>query len=159
MSGTFEKTISSDSASLSARQFLVGCLRSFLAVEGTPRLNAPIEDVDWDSLVRLAAFHRVAPLLDHALRNTRPHAAPASVLADLTAYVRSASGHSLLLTGELLQLLKRFEAQGIPAIPFKGPALAYFLYGDPALRQFDDIDIFLHQEDFPAAKQLLLSLV
>ena len=55
-------------------------------------------------------------------------------------------------------LLKRLEAQGIPAIPFKGPALAAFLYGDPALRQFVDIDILLHREDFPAAKRLLLSL-
>lgn len=85
--------------------------------------------MDWDSLVQLVAFHRVAPLLDHALRNTCPQAVPSSVLADLAAYVRSAVSRSLFLTGELVRLLKRLEAQGIPAIPFKGPVLSSLLYG------------------------------
>ncbi len=144
--------------SKSTRQFLVNCLRAFLTTEETPQLKAPIEDVDWDSLVQLAAFHRVAPLLERALRNTCPQAVPASILADLAAYVRSASSRGLFLTGELVRLLKRLEAQGIPAIPFKGPALAALLYGDPALRQFDDLDILVRQENYPSAKQLLLSL-
>lgn len=145
-------------ASLPTRQFLIRCLRLFLAVEGEPQLKAPIEDVDWDSLVHLAAFHRVAPILDRALRNGCPQAVPASVLADLAAYVRSAASRSLFLTGELVRLLKRLEAQGIPAIPFKGPALSSLLYGNPALRHFDDIDILVRQEGYPSAKRLLLSL-
>jgi len=33
------------------------------------------------------------------------------------------SGHSLILTGELMRLLKRLEAQGNRAIPFLVPAL------------------------------------
>jgi hypothetical protein len=94
------KTAFSNVTSLSTRQFLIRCLRTFLAVEGTPQLKAPIEDVDWDSLIQLAAFHRVAPLLDRALRNTCSQAAPASVLADLTAYVRSAASRCLFRTGE-----------------------------------------------------------
>ncbi len=153
------RTASSDTASIPTRQFLIRCLRAFLSGEGMPPLSAPIEgEVDWNSLIQLAAFHRVAPLLDRALRNGCPQAAPASVRVELAAYVRSASCRSLFLTGELLRLLKRFEAQGIPAIPWKCPALAVFLYGDPALRQFDDLDILLHQEDLPAAKTLMLSL-
>lgn len=155
MSGAFEKTISSNRASLSTRQFLIRCLRSFLAVEGEPPFDGVIEEekVDWNFLLQLASWHKVLPLLYRSLQM-----APEPVLNRLKAYVRSASGHSLFLTGELLRLLKHFEAQGIPAIPFKGPALASFLYGDMAQRQSVDIDILLRQEDFPAAKRLLVSL-
>jgi hypothetical protein len=54
-------------------------------------------------------------------------------------------------------LVEALEAQGIAAIPIKGPALASFLYGDAALRQFDDLDILLRPDDVAAAKALLLS--
>lgn len=141
------------------QQLLIRCLQAFLAAEGTPPLRTSLEEeADWNALIQLAAFHRVAPLLYKSLRNTCPQVVPASVLTDLAAYVRSASSRSLLLTGELLRLLKRLEAQGIPAIPFKGPALACLLYGDPALRHFDDLDILVRQEDYASAKRLLLSL-
>lgn len=144
---------------MSTRQFLVRCLRAFLAAQGTPPLAPPLEEAaDWNSLIQLAAFHRVAPLLYKRLRNTCPQVVPASVLTDLEAYVRSVAIRSLLLTGELVRLLKRLEAQGIPAISFKGPALASLLYGDPALRHFDDLDILVRQEDYASAKRLLLSL-
>jgi hypothetical protein len=146
-------------ASKSTRQFLVNRLRAFLSAEGTSPLRTPCEEnVDWNSLVQLAAFHRVAPLLDRALRNTCAQAVPASVLAGLAAYVRSISHRGLLLTGELVRLLKRLDARGIPAIPFKGPALAALLYGDPALRHFDDLDVLVRQEDMPAAQQVLFAL-
>jgi hypothetical protein len=143
---------------LATRQFLVHCLRAFLAAEGTPSETPPAEAVDWGSLVHLAAFHRVAPLLDRSLREGCPPAVPAAVRADLAAYVRSLSSRSLLLTGELVRLLKQLEAQGVLAIPFKGPALACLLYGDPALRHFDDLDILVRRQDFSAAKSVILSL-
>lgn len=139
---------------MSTRQFLVRCLRVFLAAEGTPPPGTPIEDVDWDALLKLAAFHRVAPLLHRHLRE----AAPGNMPPGLEAYVRSASSRGLLLTGELLRLLKRWEAAGVQAIPFKGPALAVQLFGDPALRHFDDLDVLVRAEDFAAAKEIVLAL-
>jgi len=154
------KPIPSDIASTSTRQFLIRCLRAFLGVEGEPPFDGVIEEevVDWNLLFQLASWHKVLPLLYRSLQGAGLQAATEPVLSRLKAYVRSALGHSLFLTGELLRLLKRFEAQGIPAIPLKGPALASFLYGDMALRQSVDIDILLRHEDFPAAKRLLLSL-
>ena len=149
------KPIPTNAVPNSTMQFLIRCLRSFLAVEGGPPFDGVIEEekVDWNFLLQLASWHKVTPLLYRSLQ-----AAPEPVLIRLKTSVRSALGHSLLLTGELLRLLKRFEAQGIPAIPLKGPALASFLYGDMALRQSVDIDILLRQEYIPAARRLLLSL-
>ena len=140
--------------SMSTRQFLVNRLRAYLAAELTPPDTPLAEAVEWDSLIQLAAFHRVAPLLHKSLRETTPGNVPPS----LEAYVRSASSRGLLLTGELLRLLKRWEGAGVQAIPFKGPALAASLYGDPALRHFDDLDVLVRAEDFAAAKEIVLAL-
>ena len=122
---------------MSAQQLLIRCLRAFLAGEGEAPLSAPLEEsVDWRFLLELASWHRVVPLFYRSLRGGCRQAVPEPVVPQLEAQVRSALGRSLLLTRELLKLLKHFEAQGITAIPLKGPALAAFLYGEPALRQF-----------------------
>lgn len=137
----------------SARQFLVDCLRAYLAREAAP-LSTSLDETDGEALLELAAFHRVAPLLHKSLRE----AAPQNMPPNLEAYVRSASSRGLLLTSELLRLLKRWEAAGVQAIPFKGPALAASLYGDPALRHFDDLDVLVRPQDFTAAKQVVFAL-
>jgi hypothetical protein len=64
---------------------------------------------------------------------------------------------NLFLTGELLRLLNLFEAQGIFAIPYKGPALAAVAYGNLALREFADLDILIRKQDVQRAKELLTS--
>lgn len=144
---------------LITRQFLVRCVRSFLAGKETPPLSPlPEEQVDWDSLVPLAVFHRVAPLLDRAWRDGCPQTMPTSVRADLAAYVRSTASRSLLLTGELARLLRQLETQGIEALPYKGPVLSVMLYDDLALRDYKDLDLLVRRQDFAAARNLILSL-
>ncbi|MGH8059462.1 MAG: nucleotidyltransferase family protein, partial [Candidatus Entotheonellia bacterium] len=90
----------------------------------TPLRAPSAEEVDWPALLRLAAWHRVVPFLYWGLQRTCPEAVPPSARTGLEAQMRAALGHSLFLTGELLRLLKDLHAQGIPALPFKGPALA-----------------------------------
>ncbi len=141
-------------ACISIRQCLLACLRAYLIGEAAPQSGTPLNEADWDAFIELAAFHRVAPLLQRSLRGAGPH----SPHPKLEAYVRSASSRGLLLTGELLRLLKRWEAAGVQAIPFKGPALAATLYGDPALRHFDDLDVLVRAQDFPAAREAVLAL-
>ncbi|MBI2865666.1 MAG: nucleotidyltransferase family protein [Chloroflexi bacterium] len=138
---------------------LLAYLRAILTGEGalTPT-EALSDEVDWPSLVDFAVAHRVAPLLYHSLVSAGPPRLPEPALDRLRQHVRTAARHGLLLTGELLRFLGRLEAQGIPAVPFKGPALASLLYGDPALRQYDDLDILLRREDLPTAESLLASL-
>lgn len=59
------------------------------------------------------------------------------------------------MTGELIRVVSLLAQQGIPAIPYKGPVLAAWLYGDVSGRQFDDLDLFLHPRDVPKALELL----
>jgi hypothetical protein len=65
---------------------------------------------------------------------------------------------NMLLTRELGRILERCEEQGIPVIPYKGPALAIQAYGDTALRQFSDLDLLVHERDAERAAQALLTL-
>jgi len=57
----------------------------------------------------------------------------------------------------LIKVLKFLGANGIYAIPFKGPTLALKAYGDPGLRQFSDLDILVHKLDVAPVRELLVS--
>jgi hypothetical protein len=62
-----------------------------------------------------------------------------------------------LLSQELVRLLARLGAAGVPVIPLKGIALAESLYGDPTLRTCADLDILVHPKDFTESLRLLQS--
>ncbi len=65
------------------------------------------------------------------------------------------AGRNLFLTGTLIKILNLFDKNNIPALPFKGPALAELVYGDIALRQFSDLDILVSLDDASKARNLL----
>lgn len=60
-------------------------------------------------------------------------------------------------TRELLRVLALFNEHGIPALPYKGPALAQMLYASIALREFEDLDILVPFKDVLRAKSVLLA--
>jgi hypothetical protein len=59
------------------------------------------------------------------------------------------------MAAELLRVLAKLDAASIPAIPYKGPVIAASLYGDPALREFDDLDLLVRTSDALRAQALL----
>lgn len=113
--------------------------------------------LDWQCVIRIAAGHRVSLLLYHSLKSSGAHGIPPAVMGELRAGATGAARRGLLLTGELVKTLALFGAHGIGALPFKGPAVAYSLYGGPGLREFGDLDILVREEDIPAATALLVS--
>jgi hypothetical protein len=70
----------------------------------------------------------------------------------------AAAADALRLAGELLRVLDRLAAGGIQAIPFKGPLLAWQLYGSCALRQFSDLDCLIRRGDVRLAAEILCGL-
>jgi hypothetical protein len=83
---------------------------------------------------------------------------PRASLDSLRAEFYAIARHNLFLTGELCKLLQLFEEHNIPALPFKGPALALLIYGNLTLRDFSDLDILVPKHDIMRAKTLLISL-
>jgi hypothetical protein len=68
------------------------------------------------------------------------------------------TARALFLASELFRILNALESCGVPAYPFKGPALSVMLYGDPARRQSKDLDILVPKERVRKAIDCLESL-
>lgn len=115
------------------------------------------EGINWKSLIDTAYHHGLMPLLYHNLNTTCPDAVPPAALDRLRENFYANSLRNLSRTQELLKLLDLFQTHDISAIPYKGLILAASVYGDLALRQFADLDILVHEQDFPKVEELLLS--
>ncbi|MCB0153811.1 MAG: nucleotidyltransferase family protein [Anaerolineae bacterium] len=102
---------------------------------------------DWEYVAALADRHRVVPLLYTSLRHSCPDLVPVELLADLNDFVRAIAMHNLAMTTELVSILTLLKNEGVTAIPYKGPVLTKTLYGDPALRQYGDLDIIIRHQD------------
>ena len=113
-------------------------------------------ELDWPYLIETAFQHGLAPLLYRNLNGSFRQAVPKRVLGQLQSHFHANTLHNLALTRTLFDLLDKFQARGIPVIPFKGPVLAAAVYGDLSLRQFTDLDVLVHQRDVPRACALLI---
>ena len=82
---------------------------------------------------------------------------PRPVFMELWRRYENNARANLIRTRELLRVLGLFSAQGILALPYKGPALAEQLYGSIALREFEDLDILVRFSDVLRAKSVLLA--
>jgi hypothetical protein len=115
------------------------------------------EDLDWNYLLWMARRHGVRPLLFWHLNAAAPESVPKAILEQLRDYYSGNSLQNMRLTGELLRLLDVFEAQGVPAVPYKGPVLAASVYGNLGFREFFDIDVLVRKEDVFRAQELLMA--
>ena len=98
------------------------------------------EDLDWNRFVKTALTHKVAPLVYKNLAAVNAPNFPQHWMEILrTHYARNAR-RNIYLAAQLLALQEGFRADSIPAIPYKGAALAALAYGDLTLREFDDLD-------------------
>ncbi len=117
--------------------------------------SAPI---DWDQLFELASRHAVIPLVDQHLGRTLPGALPPDFREKLRSAAQEWAVRSLLLSAQLLSILRAFESADIDALPFKGPTLATLVYGNLALRQYQDLDILVRRTDLERARVALIAL-
>lgn len=71
---------------------------------------------------------------------------------------RANAARNALLSRTLLVVLSALEAQGIDAVPFKGPTLAVRAYGGLSERQFSDLDILIPRNAALSAFRLMDAL-
>ena len=130
--------------------------REIALIVGGARVNPAADlaelarpDLDWDYVYRTAQRHGLLSLLHGHLCHLA--AVPVAVRERLQTHARANAARNLRLGGELLQLLQLFEAQDLPALPFKGPTLAALAYGSVALREFGDLDLLVPPARLPRA--------
>jgi Uncharacterised nucleotidyltransferase len=134
------------------------CARTKVDAETSARIKAitgSADEVDWDYVYDLARRHSVIPLVYSQLSTTAAANVPPDQLARLKSDYQDNVARNLLLTAELCSILQIFEAAGVEAVPYKGPALAVYAYRNLALRRFVDLDILVRKADILRAKELL----
>jgi len=135
-------------------QLLLTCLSAGDPLERQARLEAIIAaGVDWEQFTTLVAQHEVAPAVYKALRGIPD--IPPVCLNSLRAQFHQAGLESHRLLDALLAILDLLKTNAIAAVPYKGPVLSAMLYGDPALRACQDIDVLVRADDVPRVLELL----
>jgi hypothetical protein len=135
---------------------LIDCGRASVEPARAERIRTiATAGLNWDRLLKLARRHGLAPLLYRHLNTICASAVPAGAFGILRDDFQKNAALSLLLVGELVQLLKVLNDGGIEAVPYKGPAMAMKLYGHVALRQFCDLDILVRERDVWKASRLI----
>jgi hypothetical protein len=109
-------------------------------------------DLDWQHALESAEHHRLIPAMHAALAGQN------GVPSTLRVRAHKHAWRVLHFTVELQKIARCFEQRGIEFLAHKGPALAQLLYGNPAMRQFGDLDLIVKPRDFARAKNALIGL-
>jgi hypothetical protein len=113
--------------------------------------------VDWPVLRRRAVTHGVLPLVYTRLAGVAPDLVPPETLAGLRAVYDTNNRRVLLLTADLLKVVRLLEVGEVSVITLKGMALAEQAHGDPASRFFVDLDLLVAPRDLARAQAILLA--
>lgn len=109
-------------------------------------------ELDWERILESAEYHRLIPAMHSAWAGTN------GVPSTLRTRAHKHAWRVMHFTVELTRIAHCFEQRGIEFLAHKGPALAQLLYGDPAMRQFGDLDVIIRSRDFGRAKDALIEL-
>lgn len=141
------------------KRLLLCCARTQLSSELIDEIRELAAlPLDWDPLLAAAAQNSLTPLLARHLSSCARDAAPVEQLKRLTNSVRANTARCLILTAELVRVMDHLRNAGITAVPYKGPVTAVQSYGDITLREFEDLDMVLRQQDMPQANEVMVSL-
>ncbi|MEJ5198456.1 MAG: nucleotidyltransferase family protein [Anaerolineae bacterium] len=136
------------------------CLRSRWDPAAASELAAKAAQPDWnwEALASLALAEGLAPLLHAQLSHSPLWATLPAEVRDMLvlAHEGSAIRSAVLLAG-LEEILDRLRRAGVSALLLKGAAVAERLYGDPALRPMNDLDLLIHEADVEKALAVLMA--
>ena len=112
------------------------------------------ESFNWDSFLNYVHKNRLETLC----------AAGAAKLSEKPEQLQKLARESGSLQQKTLQQIQllafltgKLEQAGIRVLSIKGPLLAAELYGDPSLRHSNDLDLLVSEEDYKAAREVILS--
>src|SRR5712675_3263779 len=135
---------------------LVLCLASAKSAGNEDRIRKLIGmGANWNEVVACASRHNLLPILCKKVHTLDGDWVSHDQRETLIEIERQLGRNSMLLLGEMLRLYGVFENGQVPAIPFKGPALAWLAYRNFTLRVYADLDFVVPQRYIPQAVSLL----
>ena len=111
--------------------------------------------LQWDKFLALCWRQGLMPLVFNHLRTTFAELVPATPLRKLREDFQHNAARNIMLATELCSVFEEFEARGIEALAYKGPAMAIQVYGDLSLRSFVDLDLLIRPDDAALAGRVL----
>jgi hypothetical protein len=111
--------------------------------------------VNWKEWFELVHAHRLVPHSQRALGAVRA-LSPPDVAEALMKETVTIAARSLARTRQLAELLSVLAADGVRALPFKGPALSLAAYGDLGVRDSIDLDVVVRPDDIDAARAAMI---
>lgn len=135
-------------------ELLLGCCAYRRDSDRIAQALAP--PINWEIALRLAEHHRVLPALHTAVNGHDD--VPASIASAIRSRVEKNALKALRFSAELARIARAFAALGLDALAYKGPVLGQFLYRDPSMRQFGDLDFLVRPADVARAKEALRAL-
>jgi hypothetical protein len=116
-------------------------------------------EADWEEVFNALCDHRLIGLTDRWLSsNPSQDYPPLEFRRQIREYHLISLLQMELLYRQVEDILARLSEAGVHPVVLKGPAVAYTVYSDPALRPFGDLDIMLRERDWavvhPALKQM-----
>jgi hypothetical protein len=124
--------------------------------DGLRRWAGAARDAGWADWLR---GHGIAPYAWRRLKEIGcADALPPTCAAPLRAAYYAAAGDAELHRAELSAALACLAGSGITPVLFKGAALAYTAYPDPACRPMGDLDLWVTAEAMPAARAALAAM-
>ena len=112
-------------------------------------------NVNWSEILACSIEHKLTPAVHDRVRALGAACLAPDQLETLAELVRNIGKSNLAHMNEMLGLNGLFEAARIPAIPFKGPALAWLAYPNFVQRTCVDLDFVVPQRYIPEATLLL----
>jgi Uncharacterised nucleotidyltransferase/Methyltransferase domain len=135
---------------------LVLCSARAKSPESKERIKALFgAGLNWSELLACAIQHKLAPALYESVRDLDAGWFARDQRETLAEIALSTGRSNLAYMSEMLRLHGLFEAAQIPAIPFKGPALAWLAYPNFAQRSCVDLDFVIPQRYIPEAVSML----
>ena len=143
---------------------VVRCMRALVSRGKDAGLQESLEQArqgtvdrrfDWEKVQREAEHHSTTTLVAYVLLQAGGDQIPQSVGERLRQRLHVTARNNLRWLAEWHHVLAAFEKAGIAVISLKGPALAVCAYGDLALREFSDLDLLIHPDNAPHARDVL----
>jgi len=139
-------------------RFLIACCQTEQSEDDIDFIISSIRHPTFNiqHLMTLASGHGIFPLVYKTIKElSTSHYLLEQLLADLKSAYSQVARRNMLMSAELIRIMKLLEENNIEALAFKGPTLSQMAYGDITLRQYGDLDILIKPNDFIAVHQLL----
>ncbi len=138
-------------------EVMLRCARPQIAADDVSRVRALLAGpVEWGAVITAAVSQDVLSLVYRNLTTVCGETIPDEIRRALDRYVERNARRNAGLARDLAAVFQLLEARAIPALPFKGCVLAAAAYGDPALREFHDLDFLIDRSDALRAKDALI---